>query len=391
MTLRLPAAAREVRQFQPVRPGRASLYVHGSTVLGMPYIGQLRLAVCVDIAIRWLEASGYRVTYCQNVTEIDAAVRAAAEAAGTPWWVVAERARRYYAQGCAALACRPPDVDPHLAGQVPEMIACFGPVFDIHAECLDPFQPERGRHCLHLGQVRPGGSMSKAVDRLRPAELRYFLAQAHYRAAIECSGSLLEEATTSYQRIERFATRAHRMLYSPGGRRSTSPGAEPPVDPRQRGADPPFTPVPSTVPSVPPDLGGESLALQEGMPISFAAAMDDDLDVAAALKAVHATVHDGNYAIRLGDRDAVAASLAQVRTMLAVLGLDPLDPHWATSDSNERLHGVIDGLVTLTLRQQEAARARGDYASAGSIRDTLEAVGVEVEETAAGPRWELKR
>jgi cysteinyl-tRNA synthetase len=383
MTLRLhAAAAREVRQFQPVRPGRASLYVHGSTVLGMPCIGQLRLAVCVDIAIRWLEASGYRVTYCRNVTEIDAAVRAAAEAEGTPWWVLAERARRYYAQACAALACRPPDVDPHMAGQVPEMIACFGPVFDIHAECLDPFQPERGRHCLHLGQVRPGESMSKAVDRLRPAELRYFLAQPHYRAAIECSGSLLEEAATSYQRIERFATRAHRMLYSPGGRRSTSPGAEPPVDPRQRGE----TPLP-----VPPDLGGDSLALQGDIPISFAAAMDDDLDVAAALKAVHATVHDGNYAIRLGDRDAVAASLAQVRTMLAVLGLDPLDPHWATSDSNERLHDVIDGLVALALRQQEAARERGDYASADSIRDTLETVGVEVEETAAGPRWELKR
>jgi len=127
------------------------------------------------------------------------------------------------------------------------------------------------------------------------------------------------------------------------------------------------------------------------MPISFAAAMDDDLDVAAALKAVHATVHDGNYAIRSGDRDEVAASLAQVRSMLAVLGLDPLDPHWATSDSSGRLHGVIDGLVALALRQQEAARARGDYASASSIRDTLETMGVEVEDTASGPRWELKR
>jgi len=127
------------------------------------------------------------------------------------------------------------------------------------------------------------------------------------------------------------------------------------------------------------------------MPISFAAAMDDDLDVAVALKAVHATVHDGNYAIRSGDRDEVAASLAQVRSMLAVLGLDPLDPHWATSDSSGRLHGVIDGLVALALRQQEAARARGDYASASSIRDTLETMGVEVEDTASGPRWELKR
>jgi cysteinyl-tRNA synthetase len=187
--------------------------------------------------------------------------------------------------------------------------------------------------------------------------VRYFLAQAHYRAAIECSGARLEEAAAAYQRIERFVTRADRMM---SGALAIAPN-------------------------------GKSPALPGIIPISFAAAMDDDLDVPRALMAVHATVHDGNYAIKSGDRDAVAASLAQVRTMLAALGLDPLNPHWATPDSTGRLHGVIDGLVGLALRQQEAARARGDYASAGSIRDTLETMGVEVVDTATGPRWELKR
>jgi cysteinyl-tRNA synthetase len=77
--------------------------------------------------------------------------------------------------------------------------------------------------------------------------------------------------------------------------------------------------------------------------------------------------------------------------MLAVLGLDPLAPAWQAGDADGRLRAVVDALVALALRQREAARARGDYASADSIRDTLEASGVVVEDTAEGTRWELAR
>ena len=126
-------------------------------------------------------------------------------------------------------------------------------------------------------------------------------------------------------------------------------------------------------------------------PLSFAAAMDDDLNVPAALAAVHATVRDGNYAFSSGDNDGIASSLARARAMLAVLGLDPLDPVWETGDSSDRLYTAVDALVGLALRQREAARARGDYASADSIRDTLENIGVMVADTPEGPRWELRR
>jgi len=126
------------------------------------------------------------------------------------------------------------------------------------------------------------------------------------------------------------------------------------------------------------------------VPLSFAASMDDDLCVPAALASVHATVHDGNYAITAGDREAVVNSLTQVRSMLAVLGLDPLDPHWARQDPSDKLYSIVDSLVGLALREREAARGRGDYASADSIRDTLETTGVLVEDTLAGPRWELR-
>ena len=81
--------------------------------------------------------------------------------------------------------------------------------------------------------------------------------------------------------------------------------------------------------------------------------------------------------------------------MLDVLGLDPLAPHWSGSGSGsgsgERLRQAVGSLVKLTLDQRDAARARRDYATADAIRDGLEEIGVVVEDTPQGPRWELKR
>jgi cysteinyl-tRNA synthetase len=75
--------------------------------------------------------------------------------------------------------------------------------------------------------------------------------------------------------------------------------------------------------------------------------------------------------------------------MLGVLGLDPLDPQWATTGGDPRLAQATDGLVALALEQRAAARARKDYASADAIRNQLGALGVQVEDTSQGTRWEL--
>jgi cysteinyl-tRNA synthetase len=79
--------------------------------------------------------------------------------------------------------------------------------------------------------------------------------------------------------------------------------------------------------------------------------------------------------------------------MLDVLGLDPLAPPWAAAapGTGQRLHDVLGSLVKLTLQQRDAARARRDYATADVIRDGLDEIGIQVEDTPEGPRWELKR
>jgi cysteinyl-tRNA synthetase len=122
---------------------------------------------------------------------------------------------------------------------------------------------------------------------------------------------------------------------------------------------------------------------------AFTGAMDDDLGTPAAVAAIHETVRRGNSALAAGDDAAVAGALGSVRAMLGVLGLDPLDPQWATAD--DKAGEVADGLVALALEQRQDARARKDYAAADAIRDRLTALGVQVEDTPDGPRWELIR
>ena len=131
MTLRIhDTAARSVREFVPLQPGRASLYLCGATVQAPPHIGHIRSGVNFDILVRWLRASGYAVTFCRNVTDIDDKILHAAHHAEIPWWALAERNQRAFTRAYEALGCLPPDVEPRATGHVPEMIVLMQRLID---------------------------------------------------------------------------------------------------------------------------------------------------------------------------------------------------------------------------------------------------------------------
>ena len=139
MTLRLyDTAARTVRDFTPVTPGKASLYLCGATVQAPPHIGHIRSGVVFDILTRWLRASGYQVTFCRNVTDIDDKILRVAAAEEVPWWLIAQRNERAFSRAYAVLGCVPPDVEPRATGHVPEMITLMHRLIDTdHAYAAD--------------------------------------------------------------------------------------------------------------------------------------------------------------------------------------------------------------------------------------------------------------
>jgi cysteinyl-tRNA synthetase len=248
----------------------------------------------------------------------------------------------------------------------------LGSAFDIHGGGLDlvfphheneiaqarAFGDEFARYWMHNAWVTMSGEkmskslgnsvlVSEMVKNWRPIVLRYYLGTPHYRSMIEYSEEALREAEAAFARIEGFVQRATEKAGAP-----VAPAAE-----------------------VPP---------------AFAEAMDDDLGVPQALAIIHTAVRQGNSALAADDKEAAVARLAEVRAMLGVLGLDPLDPHWAEeNDRGEELHGVVDTLVRLVLQQRESARERKDWTSADAIRDQLNQSGLAIEDGPDGPRWSV--
>ena len=95
MTLHLhDTATRSLRAFEPLEPGKASIYLCGLTTQGPPHIGHVRNWINMDILRRWLEHSGYEVSFVRNVTDIDDKIIAKSAGAGEPWWALAFRNER---------------------------------------------------------------------------------------------------------------------------------------------------------------------------------------------------------------------------------------------------------------------------------------------------------
>jgi cysteinyl-tRNA synthetase len=458
VTVRLyDTMTRSLRDFEPVRPGRVSIYLCGATVQSAPHVGHVRSNLAFDVIRRWFDYRGHDVTFLRNVTDIEDKVLAKSADAGVPWWAWAAKNERLFDEAYAALGCLPPTLGPRATGHITEMIelmqrlidaghayACDGDVyfdvasfpaygglsgqkldqmhaagdsvgdsrkrdlrdfalwktakpgepswptpwgrgrpgwhlecsamagaylgdeFDIHGGGIDLIFPHHeneiaqsvsdgqrfARYWMHNAWVTAAGEkMSKSLgngllvtevlQRWRPVELRYYLASAHYRSTIEYSEAALADAAAAYRRIEGFVERASEVT----------------------------TPIAETT----------------AVPADFAAAMDDDFGVARALGVVHLAVTRGNSALVEGDEATATEALTDVLAMTAVLGLDPRA--WSHPTPGTDIGAVLD----LVLDQREQARARRDFAAADQIRKQLTSAGIEVEDTAAGPRWSLSR
>ena len=454
-------ASRSVREFVPVEPGRAGMYVCGATVQGPPHVGHIRSGVAFDIIRRWLMTRGFDVTYIRNVTDIDDKILHNAGHEDVPYWVVAMRNERAFTWAYDTLGCLPPTYEPRATGHIPEMVELMqrlidagygyaaggdvyfdirafpeygslsgqkvddmlaaddaearakrdprdfamwkgakegepswatpwgagrpgwhiecsamahkylGSNFDIHGGGLDLVFPHHeneiaqsraagdrfANYWLHNAWVTTAGEkmskslgnsllVSEVVQRVRPIELRYYLAGAHYRSMLEFSDEMVTDAGQGFRRIEGFITRALEAL-----------GVEAiDADPRARSE-------------------------------AFDVAMDDDVNTPQAIAVIHGVVRDGNAALAEGNSAAVRSSVVSVVSMLDVLGLDPAK--WGTGGADERLTDAVDGLVRVALDQRQSARERKDYAAADAIRDQLTSMGIAIEDTPDGARWSL--
>lgn len=251
----------------------------------------------------------------------------------------------------------------------------LGDAFDIHGGGLDLRFPHHeneqaqsraaglgfAQYWLHNGWVtQAGAKMSKSLGNgllvdvvlrsTRPAVLRYAMTAVQYRSMLEWTDDTLAEAEATWDRLAGFVERAEERVVAV--------------------------------------LADELTAVE--LPAEFVTAMDDDLNVPAALAVVHEHLRAGNSALADGDLVEARAELVLLRAMLDVLGLDPGGPRWSGAQGADgRVSRALASLVASELTARAEARAVRDFTTSDAIRDRLSAAGVVVEDSAAGARWSL--
>jgi cysteinyl-tRNA synthetase len=445
--------SRSISAFKPIKKGEVGIYLCGATVQAPPHIGHIRSGVNFDILRRWLIASGYKVNFIRNVTDIDDKILHKAVHEEIPWWEVAQKYERAFTDAYNWLNVLPPTYEPRATGHITQMVelidkliengsayapgngdvylevrkvknylelskqklddllvsddadlkykkdprdfalwkaakkgepswptpwgdgrpgwhiecsamahAYLGESFDIHGGGLDLIFPHHENEIaqsasagfgfantwMHNAWVTTSGEkMSKSLGnslqvveilkKVRGIELRWYLGSAHYRSMLEFSFEALNESATAFKRIEAFLNRAEAIL-----------GKAP-----------------------------EVLIADD-----FAKAMNDDLAVPQALAFIAESMRVGNSAAE--DKKVIAKTAGEIRGALSILGCDPKDDAFKSSNSND---AAIDSLIKLALEQRRAARERKDFAAADQIRDQIASLGITVEDTSNGPRW----
>ena len=252
----------------------------------------------------------------------------------------------------------------------------LGNKFDIHGGGLDLRFPhhenelaqsraaghEFANFWLHNGLVNVNGQkMSKSLgnsilvsDVLNDSNalaLRYYLGSAQYRSVLDYNEGVLAEADSALERIRTFLDRAARALSEKG-------------------------------------LLAKIELDSKSFPEKFTIAMNDDLNIPAALAVLHESVREGNASLDDQLPHQAARNYAEVLAMVDVLNINPTAKFWQGSGPQAAM-SALDGLVRSLIEERNVARDSKDFKTSDRIRDQLKAVGVVLEDSAGSTHWSL--
>ncbi|UAW63530.1 cysteine--tRNA ligase [Mycoavidus sp. HKI] len=114
---------RDKQIFIPLVAGEVQMYVCGVTVYDYCHLGHARVMIVFDVVRRWLRTLGYRVTYAQNITDIDDKIIRRALENGETIAALTARFTRAMHEDAAALGVERPDLEPRATAFVPQMLA----------------------------------------------------------------------------------------------------------------------------------------------------------------------------------------------------------------------------------------------------------------------------
>lgn len=108
--------------FTPRVQGEVGLYVCGVTVYDYCHLGHARFLLVFDSVVRHLEASGLRVNYVRNITDVDDKIIKRAQENDEATEQLTERFVDEFHADCAALGLRAADQEPRATVHMPQII-----------------------------------------------------------------------------------------------------------------------------------------------------------------------------------------------------------------------------------------------------------------------------
>ena len=295
----------------------------------------------------------------------------------------------------------------------------LGSTFDIHGGGIDLRFPhhenelaqsrvagwDSARHWVHNAWVTiKGEKMSKSlgnslfvsdlVDKYGAAPLRLALMSVHYRSVIEFSEEMMSQHVSTWNRLSSAVVSAYKIAESTMNRNGLSSVSINPVDA-------PLDQIKS-----------------RALPSEFASALNNDLNVPAAMTKVFKSVKhieklvaslnteiiasDGteNSNDSISSKDSIGIlvnSVLTLRAMLDVLGLDPLSDPWrqdtlhllSDNPANSKDREILSCLIEQMIEERQQARKSKNWGLADRIRSNLAESGIMIEDTPSGTRWKI--
>jgi len=435
---------RQKEAFQPIEPGKVRMYVCGITAYDYCHIGHARVMVVFDVIRRWLQASGYAVTYVRNITDIDDKIIKRAAENKEDIGALTARFIRFMEEDAAALGVASPDFEPRATQHVPGMLRLIAALVErglaYQAPNGDVYYAVRGfpgygkLSGKSLEDLRAGERVDVDPDKRDPMDFVLWKSAKPGEPAwdspygpgrpgwhIECSAMSEELLGTHFDlhgggQDLLFPHHENEIAQSEGAhghtdeeKMSKSLGnfftvrevlarydAEvvrffilrahyrSPLnysDQHLEDSRAGLTRLYTTL----RDTAPAATAVDWSNPFAacFKEAMDDDFNTAEACAALFDLATEVN-------RSRSTADAGLLKALAGLLGLLQRDPVAYLQGGRERAGEYSAQHIEALIAQRNAARKAKNFAEADRIRKELEAAGVLLEDTSAGTIWRRK-
>ena len=155
---------RKKEPFTPITPGKVRMYVCGMTVYDYCHLGHARVMVVFDMAVRYLRARGFDVSYIRNITDIDDKIIKRAAENKEDINALTARFIQAMNEDATALGVLPPDSEPRATVHMPQ-------IRDMIARLMErgfAYRAKNGDVYYRVRKFPPYGALSgKTLDELK--------------------------------------------------------------------------------------------------------------------------------------------------------------------------------------------------------------------------------